>query len=68
MQNSMLMLTFFIFDQKYRFLSKFAPKNQNCQYAGFNDDIYFTAFVWKYSFWKNLICSEKSKLFVKGEN
>ena len=32
MQNSMVMFTFSIFDQKYLFLNKFGPKNQNFQF------------------------------------
>ena len=31
MQNSMVMITFSVFDKKHPFLSKFGPKYQNCQ-------------------------------------
>ena len=32
MQDSMILFTFFVFDQKYHSLQQFYPENQNCQF------------------------------------
>ena len=67
MQNSIVMFNFLVFDRKYLFWGKFAPKNQNYQFrlklGGWpnsniqNSMVLFTFFVFdrKYSFWPNLV-------------
>ena len=67
MQNSMMVLTFSIFDRKYLFWGKFGPKNQNCQFelkfgSKANSNmrnsmavLAFSGFNQKYLFWANLV-------------
>ena len=67
MQNSMMVLTFSIFDRKYLFRGKFGPKNQNCQFelkfgSKANSNmrnsmavLAFSGFNQKYLFWANLV-------------
>ena len=67
MQNSLMMLTFLFFWPEIKFLGKFGPKNQNCQFRlkfGTQSDsnlqnlivkFAFSVFNWIYPFWANLV-------------
>ena len=50
MQNSMMLFTFHVLDQKYLFLGKSGPKNENWQFK-----LKFVPLDWKYTFWPNLV-------------
>ena len=67
MQNSMMMFTFFVFDQKYFFGANFAPKNQNYYFnlilgtytnSNRQDSVVmftFSVFECEYPFWANVV-------------
>ena len=68
MQNSIVVFTFSVFNQKYPFWANLVQKKNKIvsfKYEEFNGDVHFFFFQLDITFFK--ICSKKLKLFVEAE-